>query len=740
MIGKKAGCFLLAILMATLGLTSKGSPSELPRPDFHHRFFLTFLLPVENSPAFFQEARLITGHFSNNFYHRIGVSEFIPLETTWNHPEDQAALDLQPVFDDIRSHLSLCRNLGLGLHTGFVFGFVRNVGLYNQAKKADIRNCQWYSDGKLASEDQLSNMASALDDYIWLTLSRYALDLRSRLKQVCYALGPFLSDMERDYPDTFIAASGDGETELNYHRNEGTPGFPVTDTSPFAVLEFRDWILHQGLYDDETGLYRGEGYAYGGAHYRGAEGLNQFNLEFDTQFQTWELQYYHFRLEDAAVTRIPWEAVPDKGNLLPPENSPHHIEGGFDVPREYDTGWAFWRLWERFRQEMVRNHTRDIARWIFEGGFQSGRWYSHQIPADYLWGRSPDSSGFESRLVSSASPLWTADTSPYGKTGITCFDIKYPDGYRRTSEYLLPDLKSSGRDWAVLEFDPFTIPPQFNLSQEGDIDLMVDKFQQAHDAGAHLMAIFKWEDASGEHRTKDTPKLEALKRMWGGFPNRPWRGGDVNQYYPPSVKNLNVIESAGQLKLSWDPEIWYGLDCLWHQLPYFNCFEVVEIGPDGETLSLGQTGETFLFTGIPAQGSGYFVKAVFHNNRQSKNREIIRYHPDKQGLLYFPESLKTLSVDPRTSRITGYIRIEAGSLDRWALENHVAGLVLGKKQGVGPDLIPFEISVQERIPGSSGAAKIDLLDGDRVCVDSLFFRFEGDGDFDPLSERQELIE
>ncbi|MCK4835981.1 MAG: hypothetical protein KAT17_05055, partial [Candidatus Aminicenantes bacterium] len=729
----------MVFLILTINASNKGTTKELPPPDFNHTFYMTFFIPIGNNSYFFNEVNLIKAYFKNNFYNKIGVSEFISLSTIWNHPEDYIPIDLHPVFNEIRENLSLSKNLGIGLHIGFIFGFVRKVDTYNEAKKDDNRNCQWYSDGKLASDDQLKNMDVALDTYIWLTLSRYALELRNRLKKVCYSAGPFLKEIEKDYSQTFIAASGDGEVELNYHRKDSSQDFPITDYSPFAIREFRDWILHQGLYDDEDGLYKGEGYEYGGNHYCDLQGLDQFNLEFDTEFQTWDLKYYHFELNDLALTEISWDDIRDKGNLLPSETSPHYITGGFDAPRKYDPGSGFWRLWERFRQEMVRNHTRDIAKWVVEKGFQSGRWYSHQIPADYLWGRYPGQGTFESRLLSSASPLWTAHTSPFGKTGVTCFDIKFPDGYKRTTEYLLPALKSTGKDWAAMEFDPFTIPPQFNLSQENDINLMYEKYKQTYDAGVHLMAIYKWEDTTGEHQTKGTRKIDALKKMWTGLPNLPWKDYDLYSYYPPSIKNLVIAEEAEGLKLSWNQQIWYDLDYCWDQLAYFKCFEVYQVAENEVEFLLGLTKNNFMVVEKPEADCCYYIKAVFDNNSKSKNKEIICYHQDKRKAPYFPESIKYINMDSGNSQVSGFIRIVAGTHELWTIENNMDCLHLEKQQGIGSDLISFELAITALNENTPALAKIDLLANTTHCVDSLYFYLDFDDDINPLSERDELI-
>ena len=54
------------------------------------------------------------------------------------------------------------------------------------------------------------------------------------------------------------------------------------------------------------------------------------------------------------------------------------------------------------------------------------RWFSHQIPADYLFGFSPANPN--PRLITSASPHWTADITPYGGLGITSFNVNLGGG------------------------------------------------------------------------------------------------------------------------------------------------------------------------------------------------------------------------------------------------------------------------------------------------------------------------
>ena len=708
---------LLGLISVSLVFPGTSEATELPRPDFSNTFYMTFHMPLNDPVYLAAQAELMSEYFSHKVYARIGVSTFANLTGKWSAADP--AKHLEDEFDSVQAYLENCRNLELGLHVGYTFGFLRGVGAYNAAKQSDLRNCQWYNDGRLASPEQLTDETAALNTYIWLTPSRYALELRRMLQSNCLALGAFLARVDKDYPDTLIAASGPGEAELNFNRlGENSEEFILADYSPFAVMEFRDWITHQGLYDDRSGEFPRQGYQDGGAHYQGDEGLAQFNLEFGTEFSTWRLKYHDFDLEDSASSAIPWESLPPSGNLLPNESATGYILAGFDPPRAYDPNNPFWRLWERFRQEMVRNYVRDIAKWVVEGGFNHDRWYSHQIPADYLWGSSPGTDPVYARLISSASPLWTADNAPYGKMGVTCFDIRYPSGYKKTTDFLLPAMSQKGVDWAILEFDPFAVLPASNLPQENDVDAITTKYHEAYDAGVHLMALYKWEDVTGEHRTLGTPKIVGLQRFWRDIPDVPWGLPAAYPWTPPAVTGLTINESSGTLQLDWSEIIWHGLPFTWRQLPQFDNFAVYCREGNKEIRLLGNTRDLFLQISRPPIRAEYLVKARFQNESYSRNWEVVAY--PATGVPFFPRKRIEVVVDPSRSIVyTGDFRVSADPNQFWRISASAPGLVLKPLSGHGEAWIQYSLDPAKLTKGTITILNVSLLDAKGNALDNL---------------------
>jgi len=726
--------FLLILSIFFLyGRCDSESTKELPRPDFYNTFFLTTYYPIYD----IDEIKLIKSHFPDSLYKRFGISKFVGVKTSWKGNDIKG--EIKRLFESLRKELEIAKELETRMHFGFTFGFARSVSIYNDAKKEDIRNCQWYNDGKLASDYQLKDIKKALNSYIWLSMSRYAFDLREQLKKVSLELGRQLALLEMDYPDTFIAASGPGEAELNYNRIVYTnTKFPVTDYSPFAVLEFRDWILHKGLYDDNNGKYKGQGYKYGGKHYWGEKGLKQFNLEFGTDFKTWDLKYYNWSIKNYNETKIPWDSIPDKGGLSPSESSPYYIEGGFDPPREINENSPFWRLWNRFRQEMVRNYVNDIARWVYEGGFQSGRWYSHQIPADYLWGNSPELGKFEHRLETSASPLWTSFSQPYGNPGVTCYDIKFPSGYFRTTQYLLPFFKKSGYDWAILEYDPATIAEGSSLTED-DIGLIYNKYKEAYDSGAHLIAAFSWKTGN-DHLIKGTKKLDAIKKFWNSLKDLPWnlRKTDGLEFYPPSVKGLEVAEDNNTYILNWSDKVWYGLNYKWNNLNEFSNF-IIYCKKGNKLKEVGKT-QLNSFTVKNDECSlkdSFVIQAVFKNGLESERFEEVKIYSDKP---YFAEN--RIYIKDEGINYYGFLRIIAPYNKEWKLKTNKPWISFSSSSGEGDSIIRYNIkecimnefcNVKFGLKGRKKSfikekdfcvLSVELLNSQNIKTDTLYFIIE----------------
>ena len=104
---------------------------------------------------------------------------------------------------------------------------------------------------------------------------------------------------------------------------------------------------------------------------------------------------------------------------------------------------VLWDLWQLFRETMVAHYVKDMVAIARESGFARSHYYTHQIPADYLFGTRPNDPAIpylNPRYYSSASPLWTAN--PYDDTGVgvTMYDINFGTWYARTSKYILSDF------------------------------------------------------------------------------------------------------------------------------------------------------------------------------------------------------------------------------------------------------------------------------------------------------------
>ncbi|MFO7816362.1 MAG: hypothetical protein R6V39_01585, partial [Desulfovibrionales bacterium] len=509
------------------------------------------------------------------------------------------------------------------------------VSIYKEAKQEDIRNGQWYSDNKLASDSQIVS-SKAMDKYIFGTLSRYARKLRQNLEAKSRASLTFLKRRMDENPGTITAISGWGEAELNYQRIDHSQSLQdfFCDYSPFAVLEFRDWIQHAGMYDDVGGKYAGQGYSEGGDKYWGASGIEQFNQDFGTDFTTWDLKYFNWSLEDDYDTnptdsvnndphRLPY-AEYQHGNMMP-ESGENYTAGGFDPPREMDPDNEFWELWKLFREVMVQHFVLDMAKWVDEAGIPAERWYSHQIPGDYLFGTSPDTDTDEKnpRYYSSASTLWSADIQPYGSVGATIYDIKFPDFFARTTQYGLKAISDMASRWAVMEYDAETYPEGFDVSQSS-VNEILWQYMKVYKNRPHLINFFRWTD-NGEHQIKGMNKESALRKFidrvrdWPLSLNDPT--GDklpTGPYDPPRVKSLTGTHQSGTRtnRLTFSENIWPGHKWKWSDWGDFSHFAVyrgeTSDFPLDEAHLLAETKDTvYVDSNIPP-GRGYYyrIKAV----------------------------------------------------------------------------------------------------------------------------------
>ncbi|MCX7973835.1 MAG: hypothetical protein N3B16_04970 [Candidatus Aminicenantes bacterium] len=586
---KKVKGIIIFILLALAfsGLSLKAQ-EELPIPNYHN----AVIVSIEHSPLDSAEVDYIKNRFNFGLYAWLSFSiTALHPNLPWRHDWNDASNGLQEFKNQVEALIAAAKAKKVRLHLVFCSGIARGLWVYREAKMEDIRNCSWYNDNKLCSDDQITD-PNFMDKYVFGTLSRYARKMRANLEAKAKAMASFLKQKMDENPDILIALSGWGEVEMNYHRIVHTKNLQdyFCDYSPFAVLEFRDWICHTGMYDNVNGKYKGQGYPQGGAKYQGAEGLARFNADFGTNFTTWDLKYFNWSLSDDYDNdptdtinndprRIPLSNY-SHGNMMP-SSGPNYIPGGFDPPRSMMTPSKFLDLWNLFRQTMVHNFVKDLARWMNEAGIPAERWYSHQIPADYLWGSNPETwPELYNRYYTSASPLWTADIRPLGRIGATIYDIKYPPGvfpgdFARTTKYAVPKIASMTDNWAIMEYDAETYPPGMNVAQS-DPDFIVDQFLNIYRNRVHLINFWRWWDDNKEHRIKGMNKEIALAKFIDKIRDKA-RNPDLSKVFkPPKVVEVKGSYEPGphKINITLSGKIWSGHPWMWKDWGDFAHFEI----------------------------------------------------------------------------------------------------------------------------------------------------------------------
>jgi len=505
--------WLVASLLALHGLGWSPLEAIQPKPTYKMMYILPNWLNYQGASdaVFDEEVRQLRSRIGEGRYVRVGftVYIFISMENWYVDVDDQAAVDreLQQTFDQMDRAVARARIANIPVCLSLLTAI---RGRYDPAQRSsereDRRNMQWYADNELARG--------------WWTHSRYARKLRRVQEAYIRAVGRHLAGLMAQYPGTVVAASGDGEVELSYDRAPaGDPAYAnrpavLADYSPFAVAEFRDWLRHGGLYADGQ-PFAGQGYEHG-ARYKGdrspADDTNRdghtLNGDFGTRFTSWDLRYFDWNLDDnpdadphaipaSVYESLTWNPMPDAG----PDR--------FDAPRGQQPGQPFWEVWNLFRQTMVWRHNRDFARWITTSPdpatgltVPAERWFSDQIPADYLFGGTPANPN--ERLESSASPWWTADISPYGAVGVTAFNVVLGGTLYPTLRNVAPVIAERKVRWGVLEYHP-SVPTSNLLSAYFDDVAVLERYRPAV-----IVPIF-WGDAY--YQIQNTPFEQALREL-----------------------------------------------------------------------------------------------------------------------------------------------------------------------------------------------------------------------------------
>lgn len=568
-------------IMALICVSLPTYPEELPIPTYNN----SLIISIEHNVSDSAEVDHILNNFNFGLYAWLSFSRTtITVDLGWHHNLRNVSEGIQNTKNEINAMIEAARDKNVRLHIVLTSGLARGLSVYSEAKEEDIRNCKWYSDNKLAEDNQIFQ-PNAMNSIISGTFSRYARKVRANLDAKAQSFLAFLKQKMDENPDVFVAISGWGETEFNPFRADQNKSIQdvLCDYSPFIILEFIDWIRQTGLYDSATGKYAGEGFSQGGIKYQGDAGLTAFNQDFGTSFGTWELKYFNWSLNDDYDSnpedtsnddphRIPYSSY-SHGNMLPTSGA-NYIANGFDPPRKMEPGNTFWDLWERFGETVVHYFVKDMAKWASEAGIPANKWYSHQILADYLF-----------------------NAKPY-----------------------VPSMHLNG---AIIEYDPETYPPGLDVP-ESSVDFILQEFIEVYNHSPHVINFWRWWDDKKEHRFKGMNKEQALAEFINLVRDKA-RRTDLNFVYdPPQVtgfsgRYIGTTETSrrptGQtehMQITIDQNIWRGHPWEWKDWGDFAFFEVYRgdsANIPGDPAHLLGTTENYTFEDRTANsGRNYYYK------------------------------------------------------------------------------------------------------------------------------------
>jgi len=501
--------------------------AQQPRPSYNDSLVIAPLY-IEytrvSEDKFAAQAQQLRQRLGHGQHVLLGFSTFLPLDydgtLSLERPID--ASSLKPTLKDADIVVQRAAENGIIAHIAFVSGFFHGWNqLREVAIREDVRNAQWFADGWIGTPNELTN-PDVIPHSVWVTPSRYAVALHRRMEESVRIVASHLATAMAVSPDTLVSVSGDGEVELTFERNlgEGAMGRKTddplyTDYSPFAVAEFRDWLRNPKYSGDRTpgSDDNGDGHT--------------FNGDYRQHFATWDLKYFN---ESGSIPFATYIQLPNKlpasGRFFKPD--------GFDAPRIPDAGDPLWKAWLTFRKQIVGNYVRDFAEWVTTAPGDNGftiptqRYYSHQIPADYLF-EQPDNI----RLLTSASPVETAFIAPFGGPGVTAYNIFDGNRHLRTATpLLLSRLSQQSGNWAVLEYSP-SQPARAGLPPSDDLDYYAEQLNLLYTYRPHVIVPFAWTELP-EHSLyaiQGKPFERALARFIKKIGDNVWTPAN-----PPAAK------------------------------------------------------------------------------------------------------------------------------------------------------------------------------------------------------------
>jgi hypothetical protein len=145
--------------------------------------------------------------------------------------------------------------------------------------------------------------------------------------------------------------------------------------------------------------------------------------------------------------------------------------------------------------------------------------YTHQIPADLIFGRRDDA-----RLKTSASYVETAVIDPIGSTGVTAFNGW--DG-RRTVKTATPALYSelfmTSDNWGIMEYNP-SVPYANKIPPNSDPQYYSSELRNLWNFRPHLLVPFAWSDVPSlkAYNIKNSVFQKSLRDLVKSIGAKPW--------------------------------------------------------------------------------------------------------------------------------------------------------------------------------------------------------------------------
>lgn len=658
----------LTICILVLGLFGFLHSEELPKPTYDNSVIFSWTHYFLRDTA--ENINYIKSQFDGGLYTRLSFSTFVEVGMDWNIDITDSSNNIQAFKDKVDELVNFARTYSVGIHLTIMYGISRYVHNYDDAKIEDIRNAQWYNDNNISSSSQMRDSGAETQDsapntgldldntvrgnkglsstsaattvinkYVFTTPSRYARKLRAHLDAKVAAAFAYLKQQQDANPDILIIVSAPGESELNYHRINNSQHLQdfFCDYSPFTVMEFRDWIKHEGLYASGE-KYDGEGYSGGGSRYQGGSGLSNFNSDFGTSFSSWDLKYYNWSLSDAVDSDYTDGSNPDP-NIIPvssytygsmkPSSGSNYISGGFDSPRVMkDKGTDdFYDLWHTFRETMMNNYVKDMAKIARDSGFAKKKYYSHQIPGDYLFNTRPNDPlipTLNPRYYSSATPMWTAQHYSDMGFGVTLYDINYGTWYARTTKYGIAGAGSYSNNWAALEYNPDVIPEGVSASIS-PVATIYDQMIKLYNGNAHVIGFFKWKDKTEEgnvYRYAGNNRETAAKQFFDVIKDK-GRQPISSMFTPKKVEGFSgsYNSTTGILSVSWSSKIWTGESFTWGDWGDFKEFVIYRgltsdftTDNSSEIVRKSSLYSSYIDTGYPLNTTVYYKIAAVNKN------------------------------------------------------------------------------------------------------------------------------